>query len=102
METERTERKGGMARARVIGPFFDPRAPDPVPGDDYVEHYRVAFYGTDLPVVDYDEFSVVIGPTDNIATAQTKLVDAVLALATSRGYNVARTRVVFPDVQRGS
>lgn len=86
-----------MARARVTGPIDTADS-----GDSLRETYHVSFYGTDLPAVDSDRFVLTIGPTDTIATAETNLVDAVMALAATRGYAMARTRVAFPKVARGS
>lgn len=79
------------------------------PDDTWTETHRVRFFGPELPVSDISIVNVTYGDGDTLATAETKLVDAVVAewnrvrgahgLA---GVNLARTRVVFPAMRRGS
>ena len=92
-------------KARVY-PLNDPEFN---PDDTTTDRYRIVFFGPELPQPDASLVAVVTTDSDTLATAETKLVDAVVAewnrvrgahgLA---GVNLARTRIAFPAMKRGS
>lgn len=67
-----------------------------------VETYSVFFFGADMPSVDSTVVTITIGPTDTLAAAKTKLIDAIMDASTALGYALVRTRVVVPSFERGS
>lgn len=86
-----------MARAVAI------LTPDVIAnGDDTTYRFRVVFSGSDLPAPDASHVDVTVGPTDTLSAAEAKIVDAVMAEAGRLGYALARERVVYPAMKRGS
>jgi len=51
---------------------------------------------------DWSGFEVVFLHADTLATARSRLVTAAVAEGARLGYEVARSRVIFPDFTRGS
>lgn len=87
-----------MARAWVTGP-----RERTFQGDNLISTWNVDFFGADMPNgPDSDVITTTFLPTDGIAAADDKVVDAVMAIATAKGYPLARTRVGFPATKRGT
>ena len=79
------------------------------PDDTWTEFHRVRFFGPELATSDFSRIEVTYGDADNLTTAETKLVDAVVAewnrVRDALGVptlTLARARVAFPAMKRGS
>lgn len=79
------------------------------PDDTITDTYRVTFFGSELPQPDASIIQVVTTDSDTLTNVETKLVDAVVtewnAVRDAHGLgavNLARSRVVFPAMKRGS
>lgn len=92
-----------MARA-----FCDYDFDNATPGaaaDQFIVPVKVLYAGSDLPagkMVDHDILPVTLTFTDSLNVMQTKIVDAVVARATSIGYTLARNGVLMLSLVKGS
>lgn len=74
-----------------------------VPGG-YREERACVFLGDagEIEGTDWSGFEVVFLHSDTLAAARSRLVTAAVAEGARLGYEVARSRVIFPDFARGS
>lgn len=71
--------------------------------EDITIEYDLIYRGSGVPNgVDLSVVSITVGPSDSLTAIRVKLQDAIIADATSFGYNVPLANMILPQYQRGS